>query len=74
MRRDLVDEAERRGTRGPTGVVRISVGVVGGGVADGSEGGGTRTHDLGIKSPLLYQLSYAPVVGKKIIGGKAVRR
>jgi hypothetical protein len=25
-----------------------------------SEGGGTRTHDLGIKSPLLYQLSYAP--------------
>lgn len=24
------------------------------------EGGGTRTHDLGIKSPLLYQLSYAP--------------
>lgn len=26
----------------------------------GSEGGGTRTHDLGIKSPLLYQLSYAP--------------
>ena len=25
------------------------------------EGGGTRTHDLGIKSPLLYQLSYAPV-------------
>ena len=26
-----------------------------------SEGGGTRTHDLGIKSPLLYQLSYAPV-------------
>ena len=26
------------------------------------EGGGTRTHDLGIKSPLLYQLSYAPVV------------
>ena len=28
---------------------------------DLSEGGGTRTHDLGIKSPLLYQLSYAPV-------------
>ena len=27
-----------------------------------SEGGGTRTHDLGIKSPLLYQLSYAPRV------------
>ena len=26
-----------------------------------SEGGGTRTHDLGIKSPLLYQLSYAPL-------------
>ena len=26
----------------------------------GDEGGGTRTHDLGIKSPLLYQLSYAP--------------
>ena len=26
------------------------------------EGGGTRTHDLGIKSPLLYQLSYAPAV------------
>jgi hypothetical protein len=25
-----------------------------------NEGGGTRTHDLGIKSPLLYQLSYAP--------------
>jgi hypothetical protein len=25
------------------------------------EGGGTRTHDLGIKSPLLYQLSYAPL-------------
>ena len=25
-----------------------------------SEGGGARTHDLGIKSPLLYQLSYAP--------------
>ena len=24
------------------------------------EGGGTRTHNLGIKSPLLYQLSYAP--------------
>jgi hypothetical protein len=29
--------------------------------ASASEGGGTRTHDLGIKSPLLYQLSYAPV-------------
>jgi hypothetical protein len=28
-----------------------------------SEGGGTRTHDLGIKSPLLYQLSYAPATG-----------
>jgi hypothetical protein len=27
-----------------------------------NEGGGTRTHDLGIKSPLLYQLSYAPGV------------
>ena len=26
-----------------------------------NEGGGTRTHDLGIKSPVLYQLSYAPV-------------
>jgi hypothetical protein len=24
-----------------------------------SEGGGIRTHDLRIKSPLLYQLSYA---------------
>ena len=29
------------------------------------EGGGTRTHDLGIKSPLLYQLSYAPRCGKR---------
>ena len=28
------------------------------------EGGGTRTHDLGIKSPLLYQLSYAPETRK----------
>jgi hypothetical protein len=26
------------------------------------EGGGTRTHDSRIKSPLLYQLSYAPSV------------
>jgi hypothetical protein len=33
--------------------------AVGAGCLD--EGGGTRTHDLGIKSPLLYQLSYAPV-------------
>ena len=30
-----------------------------------SEGGGTRTHDLGIKSPLLYQLSYAPWIHGK---------
>jgi hypothetical protein len=30
-----------------------------------NEGGGTRTHDLGIKSPLLYQLSYAPGVWPK---------
>ena len=29
-------------------------------MAKSYEGGGTRTHDLGIKSPLLYQLSYAP--------------
>src|SRR4051812_9992761 len=29
------------------------------------EGGGTRTHDLGIKSPLLYQLSYAPDYRRK---------
>ena len=27
----------------------------------GNEGAGTRTRNLGIKSPLLYQLSYAPV-------------
>ena len=33
---------------------------------EGSEGGGTRTHDLGIKSPLLYQLSYAPVSTTKV--------
>jgi hypothetical protein len=30
------------------------------------EGGGTRTHDLGIKSPLLYQLSYAPQCAAEI--------
>ena len=29
-----------------------------------NEGGGTRTHDLGIKSPLLYQLSYAPATAQ----------
>ena len=28
----------------------------------GSGPGGNRTHDLGIKSPLLYQLSYMPGV------------
>ncbi len=39
----------RRGTAGPLDVGRGTY-----------EGGGTRTHDLGIKSPLLYQLSYAP--------------
>src|SRR6476469_8698496 len=31
-----------------------------------SEGGGTRTHDLGIKSPLLYQLSYATEVRLRV--------
>jgi hypothetical protein len=29
-----------------------------------SEGGGTRTHDQRIKSPLLYRLSYALDIGK----------
>jgi hypothetical protein len=32
------------------------------------EGGGDRTHDLRIKSPLLYQLSYAPESIVKVIG------
>ncbi len=27
---------------------------------ENGEGGGTRTHDSRIKSPLLYRLSYAP--------------
>jgi hypothetical protein len=31
------------------------------------EGGGARTHDLGIKSPLLYQLSYAPDYARNIV-------
>ena len=48
----------------------------------GDEGGGNRTHDLGIKSPLLYQLSYAPgpenVAGahlklKRPLGSSAMR-
>jgi hypothetical protein len=38
--------------------------------------GGSRTHDLGIKSPLLYQLSYRPAyavrVGKGYAEGSAV--
>ena len=36
------------------------------------EGGGTRTHDLGIKSPLLYQLSYAPVMAINIFRRKGL--
>lgn len=32
--------------------------------AKAGEGGGTRTHDLRLKKPLLYQLSYAPISEK----------
>ena len=42
-------------------------------LAHGNEGGGTRTHDLGIKSPLLYQLSYAPLLQPKIMERVALR-
>jgi hypothetical protein len=38
------------------------------------EGGGTRTHDLGIKSPLLYQLSYAPELDETSSHGIACTR
>jgi integrase len=45
-------------TKNGTGEMADTGTVQGNDLAD--EGGGTRTHDLGIKSPLLYQLSYAP--------------
>ena len=38
------------------------------------EGGGTLTHDLGIKSPLLYQLSYAPELNETSSCGIAYTR
>ena len=35
--------------------------------------GRTRTYDLGIKSPLLYQLSYRPSVGDRVRSGAVIR-
>ena len=35
--------------------------------------GRTRTYDLGIKSPLLYQLSYRPAVWDRVVSGAVVR-
>ena len=39
-----------------------------------NEPGGTRTHDLRIKSPLLYQLSYELEHGGKVEGGARERK
>src|SRR5437588_760555 len=39
--------------------------------SDGIEGAGTRTRDLRIKSPLLYQLSYAPARSQFVLGSAA---
>ena len=63
--RTLLDTAlDTTGTAAPTSPGDGSSASSGSPTTCSNEGGGTRTHDLGIKSPLLYQLSYAPECSK----------